>query len=152
MDDTWSDYRAKIKALIDKHGWAIQRVVPTVDQDRAMVPFAYTIGLTLTGHPELAMSGNMHAEQLHHILNICARQAMTRPYLPGTQVDVEGLLIPMRVIDAPFAETGIGRRYLSKQPRVLQIVWSDAEGAWPATQAWSGVKARQNLFGPAWWL
>ena len=47
------DYLEHISELIDCYGWAVQGV----QRDRIHPPWAYTVGLTLNGRPELVVTG-----------------------------------------------------------------------------------------------
>jgi hypothetical protein len=49
QEDAWS------REMIRKHGWAIQAV--SAEPDERIPSFAYTIGLTELGHPELLAFG-----------------------------------------------------------------------------------------------
>lgn len=51
-----TDYMTRITDTIESHGWAVQGVMPTED-DTDPVPFAYTVGLTGFGHPEIIVCG-----------------------------------------------------------------------------------------------
>ena len=47
------DYLEHIGELVDCYGWAVQGV----QRDRIHPPWAYTVGLTLNGRPELVVTG-----------------------------------------------------------------------------------------------
>lgn len=49
------DYLTRVTDTIERHGWAVQGVLPNVgDTDP---PFSYTVGLTNFGHPEIIVFG-----------------------------------------------------------------------------------------------
>jgi hypothetical protein len=50
---TYADYLGHMKTLVKDYGWAVQGV----GADRVHPPFAYTVGLTPHGKPELVVTG-----------------------------------------------------------------------------------------------
>lgn len=50
------DYLTRVTDTIERHGWAVQGVLPNVG-DTDPVPFSYTVGLTNFGHPEIIVFG-----------------------------------------------------------------------------------------------
>lgn len=52
---TDDEYLTRVTDTIERHGWAVQGVLPNVgDTDP---PFSYTVGLTNFGHPEIIVFG-----------------------------------------------------------------------------------------------
>lgn len=47
------EYLDQMRELIDRCGWAVQGV----ERDRSWPPWAYTVGLTAAGGPELVVTG-----------------------------------------------------------------------------------------------
>ena len=64
---TPADMRARTLAMIDDHGWLIQYVEAGENEPA----FAYTVGLTGQGLPELQVVG-LHVQAAHELLNRAA--------------------------------------------------------------------------------
>jgi hypothetical protein len=62
LDDWMRDQQKHI----DTTGWSVTHVLPTHDEPAS--PFAYTVGLTPWGSPELVIAG-LHPETAHALLN-----------------------------------------------------------------------------------
>ena len=120
--------------VIAAHGWMVQGVLPRVgDPD---VPFAYTVGLTVAGLPELVVSG-MPVGLAHEILNVAARRSTVTEFRPG-QVVEDIAPFRVRVVNAPGAEVNMARYLFSRAAvRALQLVWPDKGGAFPGDPGWS---------------
>lgn len=120
--------------LIAEHGWMVQGVFPT-EHDRE-APFAYTVGLTVAGLPELVISG-LPADIAQQLLNAAAKQTLGSELRPGQTL--AGIAsVDFRIVDAPAAEVNMARHlYPDKTVRALQLVWPDEGGAYPGDSAWS---------------
>src|ERR1700712_2356413 len=70
---TKADALARMAGMVEKYGWAIE----AVQGDRVHPPWAYTVGLTLQGLPELVLTG-MRAAEAGDVLNEWADQAVHR--------------------------------------------------------------------------
>lgn len=147
-DKQIKDYLDLVRAQIKEHGWIILGVFP-VDKDD--LGFAYTVGLTEAGLPELVLSGAWN-EQAQQLLNIAGEQHCRTEIKAGDTVE-DIANVPFRAIDAPLAEVNTARRlYGESRVRAVQLVWPDENGLWPGSVfAASVVKEKQELFGPAWW-
>ncbi len=140
-------YIAAIRLRIEAAGFMIQGVMPSVDQPE-VTPFAYTIGLTGQGLPELAVSG-MTAADMGLFLNAAACRAPKDGYLVGSEHTVAELDVAFRVIEATTMAHGILDDVYPDSPvRVLQLVVCDENGLWPGDD---GVDPDQEVFGEAWW-
>lgn len=143
MDDGFpNDYLVELKKRIAKHGWVVQGVFPTRDTDPP--PFAYTIGLTIAGLPELIVSG-LAPNQAEQVITVAASVHLGEELLPGTTTN-DVITIPMRIMDAPRATLGFARKVCGRNTRAVQLVWPDKDGDWPKVRSdW------QELFGEPWW-
>lgn len=141
-------FLAKIRTQIKENGWIVQGVFPVKEGD---LGFAYTVGLTLAGLPELVISG-LWREQGQQLLNIAAQQHCREEILVGDTIE-DIANVPFRAIDAPLAEVNTARRlYGWKQVRAIQLVWPDDNGLWPGSVfTASAMEGKQELLGPAWW-
>ena len=80
------DYLDHLRDLIEWHGWAVQGV----ERDRLHPPWAYTVGLTLAGLPELVATG-MSITRAAELLNDVAEHVLhATPPRPGEQIMLEG--------------------------------------------------------------
>src|SRR5690349_8979695 len=70
-DATDADYFDMIREIIGTRGWCIQ----VVEKERWRPGFAYTVGLTRLGQPELVTTGLPHAAAAQ-LLNSLAHQAV----------------------------------------------------------------------------
>ena len=70
------EYLDQIRDLIDRCGWAVQGV----ERDRVRPPWAYTVGLTAAGHPELVVTGLPLTRAADLLIGVRrARHARCRP-------------------------------------------------------------------------
>lgn len=76
---TAEEYLDEVYGIMLMHGWAVQHV----ECERR--PFAYTVGLTRRGLPELVVTG-LSPRRGQRLLNIAARRALVGDLLtPGMQ-------------------------------------------------------------------
>jgi hypothetical protein len=118
------------KKLIQEHGWMVAGVFPTKPEDGNF--FAYTIGLTDAGLPELIMSGNLGVENLQKLLNSAAFKHLENEIKPGDTVD-DIANFPFKAAlcgpDVPVFQ--VYNHYSRKKVRVIQLIWCDKEGNFP---------------------
>lgn len=128
---TIDDYLDVLRTIIADHGWAVQFVE---DESR---PFAYTVGLSLRGLPELLITG-LQPRKSAHVLNSVAHYIADDGMVvqPAERIDLQGELLlevvevdhpdvhltfAVRLRDAPIrVSTGLDRRPppLAMGPRV----------------------------------
>jgi hypothetical protein len=151
-DATDEDYLGMIITTIDRFGWAVQ----SVEGDRLHAPFAYTVGLTLRGLPELAVTG-LGGRASAGLLNEFADEFVHRRVpAPGERIPLgDGRALEMVCVPHPeaylftaislFEQPEGARDALPQAVRGLQLAWSDERGRWP----WEpGFRGRQFLMGP----
>lgn len=123
----------KIKGVIEEHGWMVQAVFPT--ENEPGVPFAYTVGLTAKGLPELVIAGLPH-QVAGDLLNTAAQASLDKPFEAGQTVDTLAT-VPFRVVPAELAEVNVARDlYGDDKVTALQLVWPDRNGAVPWEPTW----------------
>jgi hypothetical protein len=144
MDDRLRAYLDHARQVIAKHGWMVQGVFPT--EAVPGVPFAYTIGLSAAGLPELVIAG-LPAENAAVILNAAARTHLTRQFQPG-EVIGDAAQVPLFVIAAPHAEIQQARNLYGDEVSALQLVWPDENGHYPDEPGWTMPPDAQPLYGP----
>jgi hypothetical protein len=134
-------------ALIARYGWAVTMVEPTPTEP--CTPFAYTVGLTAHGQPELviagldpliaqALLGDLAARVLKHDLQLTHGQ-----HLHDLIAGYDAVLVDGPITDDLYPGTGIGR-YGADHVRLRQIVWPDRNGRFP----WN-PRLRLPATGPA---
>jgi hypothetical protein len=141
---TRRDYLSHLRSLIDKHGWAVQ----FVEGGRHRAPYAYTVGLTLLGKPELVATG-MAAYRAAKLLNEVASHVVHATELvPGERVPlIGGPLIEFVEVDQPAAHLLVAREFYGAGIRGLQVVHADDRGHWPWDIAYRGGRGGQPVLG-----
>ncbi len=150
--DDVDQMKAMIREKIAKHGWMVTGVFPRQGEDG--VPFAYTIGLTDAGLPELIMSGPFDPETLQNFLNMAGDRHVTQEgeIKPGDMLDYLAN-VPFKVIAATTGEHvqqalnfyGDPENWLGVV-KLLQILWPDRDGNFPGDPGWTS-DAAQELYG-----
>ena len=109
---TPADMRARMFAIIEKHGWMIQ----FVESEPGFESFGYTVGLTVWNLPELYVEG-LTAARTAELLNAAARELIDsdlgpcdtfkgpdgRTYLLGLRLDVTELLAALDAFGSQVA-------------------------------------------------
>ena len=143
---TQADFYDHMAGLIQRCGWAVQ----AVERDRYRPPFAYTVGLTLYGEPELVVTGmaQRRAQRLlngvaEHVLHACAPE-------PGEVVPLEGSST-IEIVELPHPDahlhTAVGMLG-AEHLRALQLVWADDRGRWPWERGHRSGRGGQPVLGP----
>lgn len=137
--DQWLDEIHEVKT---RTGWALQYV----EHDQR--PFAYTVGLTDFGLPELLVSG-VSPPRAARMLNRFAAQFLDRGApAPGEQIAMlGGSRVEVVAVDQPDAHLYVAVAFYGSKVRALQLVWADARGLWPWTAAFSAGRRRQPVLG-----
>lgn len=142
-------HRENIHKIILEHGWMVHGVFRTAPEDPP--EFAYTIGLTDAGLPELLISGNMEPGLLMHLLNAAAKLHLADELVAGQDVeDIANVVFKVRACgpDAPVQQArnyyGDPHGMLGKV-QVLQLIWPDERGVYPGSFLWA-EENRQPLY------
>lgn len=124
LDDT----RAKIAA----HGWTVIAVFPTADNPGPS--FAYTVGLSERGLPELSVYG-LPGRVAHPLLNEVARRMVESKRALETGERIEGVLVDdvalVAVAMSDATELNLVREIYGSVAAAVQVVWPDAHGLLP---------------------
>jgi Domain of unknown function (DUF4262) len=141
---TKADHDDRMWALINRYGWAIQSVEPT----RIHPPWAYTVGLTEYGKPELVVTG-MTTKPAGDLLNkIAAHVVHAQPPAPGTQMQlVGGPFVEYVTVTEPSAHLHTAVSLFGQRIRAIQIVHADARGHWPWHPGYRGGRGGQPVLG-----
>jgi len=125
---TRQDYLDYMQDLINRFGWA----VVGVEGDRIHPAWAYTLGLTPHGKPELLVTG-LPLPRATWLLNAVAEYVLdTAVPRPGEEVQVEGgpLMEAVRVAQ-PTAHLNVAVDFYGPGIQALQLVYIDDRGHWP---------------------
>lgn len=139
---TQQDYLDEVRATMLKHGWAVQYV----ESDRT--PYAYTIGLSDHGLPELLATG-IAPQRAVRLLNRVADDALRgEPLTPGARITVPaGPLIEIVEVEHPDAHMDMAVAFYGSELRALQLVWADRGGRWPWAASFGDGRGRQPVLG-----
>jgi hypothetical protein len=142
-----TDLISDLKQIIAEHGWAVRRVVPRIDDTDAL-EFAYTIGLTGLGHPEVVIYG-LPVDTAHALLNDIGSRVRTGQRFGPGQV-VIGLVendvpIAFLVVQDTADLTAVEQIYGAVH--ALQMVWPDRHSHFPWDDAYALAPEIQPLKG-----
>jgi hypothetical protein len=129
------DYLGYMQDLIDRFGWA----VVGVEGDRIHPPWAYTLGLTAYGHPELVITG-LPGPRATWLLNTVATTVLeTTIPQPGDEVHIEGCpaMEAVKVIQ-PSAHLTVAVEFYGPGIQALQLVYADDRRHWPWNPGFRG--------------
>jgi Domain of unknown function (DUF4262) len=141
---TYADYLAHMSGLITQFGWA----VVGVERDRIHPPWAYTIGLTPHGRPEIVVTG-LPLDRATRLLNEVAGHVLhAEAPRPGEQIPLTGgPLIEIVQLGEPTAHLNVAVDLYGDQIRALQAVHADDRGHWPWERGYRGVRGGQPVLG-----
>jgi hypothetical protein len=141
-NSTRDDYLDELRALIRRYGWAIQYV----ESDRR--PYAYTVGRTFVGLPELLVTGvpPERAAELLHDFGDALVGAL--PLTPGERVALSGRdLVELVRVANPDAHMHAAVALYGDEVRAMQLVWSDERGRWPWAPDFNDGRGIQPVLG-----
>jgi Domain of unknown function (DUF4262) len=143
-DAQWPDYLDHMRDTIRNCGWAVQ----AVERYRVRPPWAYTVGLTAAGLPELVVTG-VPARRAAELLNdVAAHVAHGGAPAPGEQfVLEEGPPIEIVELTEPAAHLFVATELYGKGISALQLVHADDRGHWPWDVGYRGVRGGQPVLG-----
>lgn len=141
---TRADYLDHMRRLIARYGWAVQEV----ERDRVHPPWAYTVGLTTFGQPELVATGLSRRRAADLLNGVAAHLLHAAAPPPGEQVKmVDGPLIQIVEVAEPTAHLTIAVELLGPRIRAWQVVHADDRGHWPWEPGYRGVQGGQPVLG-----
>ncbi|HSV40592.1 MAG TPA: DUF4262 domain-containing protein [Nocardioidaceae bacterium] len=143
-DATDADYFDKIAGVIDANGWFVQGV----EKDRWRPGFAYTVGLTMFGHPELLVTGMAHRAAAH-LLNGLAHPLVwhAAPAFVAGDFHLWPGSPAIEIVDVaePTVHLVMAEGMYGSDIRAVQLVYADDHGRWP----WEvGFRGHQPVLGP----
>jgi len=143
-DKTDEDYLELIRGVIADHGWFIQYV----EKGRWRPGFAYTVGLTPIGHPELLVTG-LTPDKASHFLNSIVHELVfhAAPAYVAGQLQVWPEHAAVEVVDVaePTVHLVMAAAIFGPDLSAVQLVYADDRGRWP----WQlGFRGKQSVLGP----
>lgn len=143
-DNPGGDPLRYMNELMVRHGWAVQGV----ERDRDKPPWAYTVGLTEAGLPELVVTG-MQVDDACDLLNDVAQHVVhAEPPAPGERIPlVGGPLLEVVRVTTPDAHLHTAVALFGSRVSALQLVWADDRGHWPWQPGFRGLRGGQPVLG-----
>jgi hypothetical protein len=136
----------ELVGLIERHGWAVRMVAPRLGEEGTV--FAYTVGLTAIGHPEIVEQG-LPNDIGQSFLNIVGEEVRKgRRFEAGsivTDLSEGGQPVAFLRVDDTSGLTAVERIYGAVN--ALQLVWSDSAGRLPWELGFAPGADRQPLLG-----
>ncbi|MDP9102028.1 MAG: DUF4262 domain-containing protein [Actinomycetota bacterium] len=130
----------EVLPIIARAGWLVQGVSGSGPQ----APFAYTVGLTAMGRPELLVTG-LEIEAAAMLLN---RFAAGPDVEPGDVVEVDGRYVEGVHIPHPEAHLYVADDLYGPDLRAVQLAWQDEHGHSPWCKAHREGRGGQPVLGP----
>jgi Domain of unknown function (DUF4262) len=142
---TRSEYLDQLRRVIAGHGWAVQGI----ERDGIHPPWAYTVGLTAFGQPELVTTGLPHQSSVH-LLNAMGEHLLHAPGIKlGEPAELaDGQIIQFLDVAEPTAHLEMAVELFGPRIRALQVVHADDRGHWPWECGYRGVRGGQPVLGP----
>ena len=140
---TTDEYLDELRATIRAHRWAVQ----FVESDQR--PFAYTVGLSDKGLPELLVTG-MRARTAAKLLNVIGHQMVDEGMVlkPAEHIDYGGkFLLEVVNVEHPDVHLKFAVGVYGSKIRACQLVWADDDGRWPWDRGWGHGRRRQPVLG-----
>jgi hypothetical protein len=144
------------KRNVDKDGFSIQWV--NFNNDRTMLPFAYTVGLAKHGYPDMYIAGDIACETIKYILkglfNKWQESGLYFGEAKGLLKNDLGLMM-LPILEASRLYVSINKVYYkafpehnkvkAELPTLVQVLWPDTNGAYP-TEARYNKNCIQPVF------
>jgi hypothetical protein len=138
------EYLDHLNDLIAQFGWAVQGV----ERDRDRPPWAYTVGLTRRGLPELIVTGMQLGPAMYFLDDIAGHALHAAMPAPGERVELDGgPEIQFVEVAEPAAHLMIAVELCGPGIKALQVVHADDRGHWPWQVGYRGVRGGQPVLG-----
>jgi Domain of unknown function (DUF4262) len=138
------DYLVHLQDLIGRYGWAVQGV----ERDRIHPPWAYTVGLTRHGTPELVVTGLPLGRATRLLNDVASHVRHAAAPRPGEQIPLRGgPEIEIVEVAEPAAHLLTAVEFYGPAIRALQLVHADDRGHWPWATGYRGVRGGQPVLG-----
>ncbi|MCR6481714.1 DUF4262 domain-containing protein [Amycolatopsis sp. OK19-0408] len=121
-------YLARLREGVAERGWLVQGV----DGEGVDPPWAYTIGLSEYGKPELVVTGLPVLVAAKLLNNLAAHSLQESPPTPGERIPLRGgPLIEAVPLAEPSAHLLFAAALYGEEISALQLVHADAQGRFP---------------------
>ena len=130
-----------ILPIVHRNGWAVQGV-------EGRRPFAYTVGLTDCGLPELVVPG-LGAGPAAGLLNDVARQVLRHDVVPGQQLSSSHGQLQVLAVARPQEHLLTATALYGDDVRAVQLVLPDGRGRYPWQAGCRSQRGGQRLLGPS---
>ncbi|MFJ7212598.1 DUF4262 domain-containing protein [Amycolatopsis sp. NPDC098790] len=138
-----SGYVQRLRDGVAKRGWMVQGV----ESDGSYPPWAYTIGLSGYGLPELVVTG-LPVEAAAKLLNgSAARFLDSSPPAAGERLPMPGGPVEVVALAEPSAHLVFAADLYGPEIRALQLVHADAGGRWPWSADYRDGRGGQPVLG-----
>jgi hypothetical protein len=143
-DLTQADYLRLLRSGVADHGWLVQGV----ESDHPHPPWAYTIGLSAFGLPELVATG-LELRAAGDLLNgVAAHAVHAEPPEPGERIPLRGgPEIEIVPLTAPEVHLVFAVALYGPEIRALQLVHADERGRWPWSADFRDGRGGQPVLG-----
>ena len=142
---TVEDSLERMAELVRKYGWATQ----LVEGGTFHSPWAYTIGLTAFGLPELLVTGLPQGQVDTYLNGYGAHLMHAEPPLPGETFELIGTpMLEVVEVAEPTAHMPTAIALFGPAIRALQLVRSDDRGKWPWDVGFRSSRWPQPVLGP----
>jgi len=143
-DATHFDYLEHVRDLIACCGFMVQGV----EGDRHHSPWAYTVGLTAHGKPELVVTGLSLARSARLLNDVAPHVLHADAPRPGEVVPLRGgPVIEIVEVAEPTAHLYVAVDIFGTKIRALQLVHADDHGHWPWEVGFRGGRGGQPVLG-----
>ncbi|MDX6200320.1 MAG: hypothetical protein QOJ79_3471 [Actinomycetota bacterium] len=143
-DETLDEFYARvIRPTIERCGWYVQYVIGT----RGVPSYAYTIGLTEHGYPELIATG-VTPNEAAALLNAGGELLHRRWLEHGQRVAVAGRRVEIVQLPCPEAHLLFADDVYGPDLQAVQPVHADESGVWPWSRGYRGGAGGQPVLGP----
>lgn len=141
---TDADQKAHMSALIDRYRWAVQ----FIETEPGTPPWAYTVGLSSYGHPELVVTGMLHPFNQQLLNGLAARVMDGEAPEPGLRLALaDGPTIEWVAVRKPASHLHTAVQLFGRRVRAVQAVHADHRGTWPWEVGYRNVVGGQPIWG-----
>lgn len=138
------DYLELVCNRIDACGWLVQ----FVEAESPYPPWAYTVGLSEFGLPELVATGLGPQEAAELLNGVAAHAVHAEPPDPGEVIPlVGGPVIEVVRVGRPEVHLVTAVELYGPEIEALQLVHADEQGNWPWSQRFRGGRGGQPVLG-----
>ncbi|RSM49566.1 DUF4262 domain-containing protein [Amycolatopsis balhimycina DSM 5908] len=143
-DRPQSEYLMLLRDGVADRGWLVQGV----ERSGLYPPWAYTIGLSGFGLPELVVTG-LPMRVAGDLLNGMAEHALhASPPSPGERIPLRGgPLVEVVALAEPSAHLVFAVALFGPEIRALQLVHADDQGRWPWSPDFRDGEGGQPVLG-----